>query len=406
MFYPFYEELQEIAKDFPKQGNFGLWYNKLIPVIGPATHQNGSVSYKVCGDRSDANAAKSLYLDQYPKFKQAQKDLLVKKHLRQAEFCRHMAASGCGQLIFSARLKSPLLCGIGQSHPSETSITLDHLIGLPYIPASSVKGMVRLGHLINIITENNPEYFPADFHEGKTSFNDEDERTFVPEVFGTQSNRGKVVFLDAYPVAVPDLKEDIINPHYKDYYRDENPEPPADNQDPKPVKFLTVAKEAEFVFRMIFKPNLGEKGREFCRTGLVRVLTQEGIGSKTSLGFGRFDILSEDEHQEIKKHLLEHEQRQQEEKEKQKRLAEEQKMAEMGPDELQMFKIEKLKGNDQEIAEMVKSCLEGNYGADVFLKLKEKLQALNLWSPSKFKKQKKEKVKKRNASIEDRIKSS
>ncbi len=51
-FYPFYEELEGFAGSnaFIK-GNFGLWYNKLIPIIG----QNDKESWCACDNKGSKN---------------------------------------------------------------------------------------------------------------------------------------------------------------------------------------------------------------------------------------------------------------------------------------------------------------------------------------------------------------
>jgi CRISPR-associated protein Cmr6 len=106
--------------------------------------------------------------------------------------------------------------------------------------------------------------------------------------------KGKVIFLDAYPAKVPDLHVDIINPHYGDYYRDENGKiPPADYLDPTPIKFLTVKQGTKFTFRALVS-----KDSDFLlqpvKTAFQIALEEEGVGAKTAVGYGRFEIQRDD----------------------------------------------------------------------------------------------------------------
>ncbi|HRV29817.1 MAG TPA: type III-B CRISPR module RAMP protein Cmr6, partial [Spirochaetia bacterium] len=108
--------------------------------------------------------------------------------------------------------------------------------------------------------------------------------------FGGQSNEGSVVFLDAYPQNIPNLHIDIMNPHYGEYYQDAKP--PADYLEPTPIKFLTVAPNTIFIFRVIInkhKKNY-ENIKQIIKTILEQALTKEGIGAKTALGYGIFTV--------------------------------------------------------------------------------------------------------------------
>ena len=104
-----------------------------------------------------------------------------------------------------------LVIGLGGVHPHETSMTFHHIYGIPYIPGSAVKGVTR--HWV-IFSE-------FDGSEEK-ALKDEDFK----KIFGTQEEEGKVIFLDALPVGKINLKIDIMNPHYPDYYS--GSEPPTD----------------------------------------------------------------------------------------------------------------------------------------------------------------------------------
>ena len=167
---------------------------------------------------------------------------IERKQEKQKSYMNFLKSQGIQTFSITAKTVSPFITGLGSGHPTETGMILDRNIGIPYIPASSVKGVLRLAHAINIA----------------------DGRTEIPEselekYFGTsdqkQKNkyRGQLVFLDAYPAEVPNLKVDIMNPHYSDYYSGKKDQP-EETESPNPIKFLAVQQGTKFVFNCAFIP--------------------------------------------------------------------------------------------------------------------------------------------------------
>ncbi len=199
---------------------------------------------------------------------------------------------------FSCVLSWRLVIGLGASHPQETSMTLHHIYGIPYIPGSAVKGVTRHWAVLKFAEEyvkkgkNIEEAIEA---VAKALENGEEleelkdiylnpEITFqdLIKIFGTQKEEGKVIFFDAYPDENIKLKIDIMNPHYPKYYTGN--EPPADWQNPNPIKFLTV-ENTKFQFYLSSRDkDLLNKAK----TLLKDALKNHGIGAKTSIGYGIF----------------------------------------------------------------------------------------------------------------------
>jgi len=184
-------------------------------------------------------------------------------------------------LIFSPDWR--LIIGLGSESVYETSMTLHHIYGIPYIPAQSIKGVVRSW----IIMEK---------------YDSEDEALkdingFV-RIFGDQKNQGKVLFFDAFPIKKPTIKPDIMNPHYGPYYSEGKP--PADYYNPIPIPFLTV-EDAAFQFFIGIKKKdnikidngkfIGEKPLEIVKKYLIEALSEHGIGAKTAVGYGSMQTL-------------------------------------------------------------------------------------------------------------------
>jgi len=294
MFYPYSTQLRTAAKSFSK-GNFSLWFNKLIPL-------NNENNCKPCDQHGKDKEAVQYYESFYNnglKNNQTLKSLLDEKQKSQQQFCKTYEKAGYKIIKYQAELKSPLITGIGQTHPNEVGMVFDHTMGIPFIPAASVKGIVRFAHMLGLIDSDDASEFIKQGDKGEY-IEESNPKTLIPFLFGgdldkpgkkeTEKRSGKVIFLDAYPVKVPDLHVDIMNPHYGDYYSDENGKiPPADYLDPTPIKFLTVKQGTVFTFRALISKNSGFL-LEPLKTAFENALKDEGVGAKTAVGYGRFEI--------------------------------------------------------------------------------------------------------------------
>jgi len=188
-----------------------------------------------------------------------------------------------------------LVIGLGASHPQETSMTLHHIYGIPYIPGSAIKGVTRHWAVLkfadtdrkgNEKLEDTIKRISGALESGNDLNIEVDKISFkdLIEIFGTQKQQGKVIFFDAYPVGEIKLKVDIMNPHYPKYYSEG--QPPADWQCPVPIKFLTV-ENTKFQFYLVSKnEDLLEKSLDLFK----KALNYHGIGAKTALGYGIFDV--------------------------------------------------------------------------------------------------------------------
>ena len=205
-----------------------------------------------------------------------------------------------------------IIVGLGGESVYETSITLHHIYGIPYIPASSIKGVVR-NWIINIVYGNEDLEFaegraiedkvfcdvfgcPAELTIDKDKKRKTKFESYYTKIEGKKKGdrKGKVIFFDAFPISVPKIEVDIMNVHYPDYYNNSKGEiAPTDTQNPRPITFLTVAK-TDFQFI------IGSKDKnlaDFVINGktisdwLKETLSVNGIGAKTAVGYGRFNVV-------------------------------------------------------------------------------------------------------------------
>jgi len=232
--------------------------------------------------------------DEIDKFKW-EEDFINFIAFRKKQIITQLQKEGYKAKNYCLSLSWRLVIGLGASHPQETSMTLHHIYGIPYIPGSAIKGVTRHWAVLKFADNNKKdnEKFEdaikriAGALESGNDLNIEvDKITFkdLIEIFGTQKQQGKVIFFDAYPVGEIKLKVDIMNPHYPKYYSEG--QPPADWQSPVPIKFLTV-EDTNFQFYLVSKnEDLLKKSSDL----LKEALKHHGIGAKTALGYGIFDV--------------------------------------------------------------------------------------------------------------------
>lgn len=173
------------------------------------------------------------------------------------------------------RTDGPFVTGMGREHPVGNGFAWHHVLGVPYLPGSSLKGILR-----------------AFARERNVSAAD------LTRMFGSDNRRemavGSVIFFDALPSAPVQLKADVMTPHYGPYYQDESGQtPPADWHDPTPIPFLVVAGQQPFVFACAPRRPANESDRQDCEMvsqWLSDALEWLGAGSKTAVGYGRFVV--------------------------------------------------------------------------------------------------------------------
>ncbi|OUD14535.1 type III-B CRISPR module RAMP protein Cmr6 [Thioflexithrix psekupsensis] len=199
-----------------------------------------------------------------------------------------------------------VVVGLGGESVYETSITLHHVYGIPYIPASAIKGITRMCWIREC-----------------WGYNDKAEEDALcnplfRKVFGgsrVEKEIGKVIFFDAFPLELKEssIQVDVMNPHYPDYYTGKT-EWPTDTQNPTPIYFLTVA-DTSFRFALGCSEHVENAEDLLKKTScyLKKALTEFGIGAKTAVGYGRFE---EDESRRKEQQQIE------EEKEKKRQQAE------------------------------------------------------------------------------------
>ena len=244
------------------------------------------------------------------------------------------------RLKYTHYLKEPtfkvgwrMIVGLGAENIHETSMTLHHIYGIPYIPGSALKGIARdvaMADLCSEVENEKPDVMDTLISMPDSNETDEEKRkreitkygkvkrqneiSVKPEdstidkiikgwskfetaqkVFGGQKQAGNVIFFDAFPEKDVTIKLDIMNPHYPEYYSGN--EAPTDWQNPKPIKFLTV-ENTPFNFALALNKKETDQNRNkidsdpallnAAEAWLKKALEEHGVGAKTSVGYGYF----------------------------------------------------------------------------------------------------------------------
>lgn len=253
-----------------------------------------------------------------PEFNDASDDLNKEKFL---EFYKEQVKNSMQNLLekvekdikenyelisFELTVDGKLIVGLGGVHPYETSMTLDFLDGIPYIPGSAVKGVCKhyliqkyfnefkikdnnLKEKFVSILENISEDDLKEIAKIKEVFKEINIEQIIEliKIFGSQKQLGKIIFFDAYPVGEIKLSLDVMTPHYQDYYKNRNIFP-TDFQNPIPIKFLVV-NDTKFKFYLGCKKNkIENKLLQTTKEYLESALKEYGIGAKTAVGYGYF----------------------------------------------------------------------------------------------------------------------
>ena len=178
--------------------------------------------------------------------------------------------------------------GLGNGHPFETGFIFHRTLGVPYLPGSSVKGLLRAWADPRLDKDKQPQGWgdPKAWAELNALFGDTDDH-----------GAGRLIIFDALPIKVPELELDIMNPHYGEYYSDSS-KPPADYLSPVPVFFMAVKPNQPFQFSIAprpgaYEPNeAGESQKDADLKRGVKLLSDAlrtlGAGGKTAVGYGQF----------------------------------------------------------------------------------------------------------------------
>lgn len=214
---------------------------------------------------------------------------------RQRSLCESL-----GGVCMELQTTGPFVTGSGISHPVENGFTFHPTLGLPYLPASGVKGLLR-GWVETWMEHTSQEAKDA----------------LIADWFGYSATRaneasaaGNLVFFDALPAGMTSMACDIMTPHMGGWYEKGDSinaahfdqVAPGDWHSPVPVPFLVVESGVKFLWaiapRLSGDTAIDKQRRQAAAAALAQLklaLEWVGAGTKTAVGYGRMvDMATED----------------------------------------------------------------------------------------------------------------
>ena len=180
------------------------------------------------------------------------------------------------RLSLEAVTTSPLATGMGMEHPLENGFAFLNPYGLPYLPSSGSKGVLRRA----------AEELRDERKDGWT-------QDAITELFGLESDnrqtehtRGALTFWDTIP-EIREMGIDVMTPHYSDYYQGKST--PHDAGQPNPIVFLVIPPQSRFTFHItadLRRFNKVENWKRLMQDAFEYAFDWLGFGAKTSVGYG------------------------------------------------------------------------------------------------------------------------
>lgn len=214
-------------------------------------------------------------------------------------------------LCLEAQSIAPFTTGLGNEHPLENGFAFLNPYGLPYLPGSGVKGVLRQAARELASGEwGDAKGWTSDrIHPVKVG-RDTIDLSPIDALFGcepakgeTHHVRGALTFWDVIPQIKGDaLAVDIMTPHQSHYYQQKRDRKtgdsvsPHDSGQPNPIHFLTVPAGSGFSFHVSCDlAHLDRLARDLAhddrwKTLLTTVFEHAfewlGFGAKTAVGYG------------------------------------------------------------------------------------------------------------------------
>lgn len=208
------------------------------------------------------------------------------------------------------RFTGRMAIGLGDSSPTEVGIRLHHTYGVPWIPGSSLKGV--MSNYCDLVwgrrrydKPTSIKRFDENGSELEANVDDDTLRfrkrrkgdptcdsigNYHELFFGTTNGSGFLDVMDGW-IEPESLRPDSglihtgITPHHQDYYQGKDV-PPTDFDSPIPISFLAVT--GTFNFWLVWNGDEGDNGwLKIARQLLTETLKNWGIGAKTRKGWGR-----------------------------------------------------------------------------------------------------------------------
>ena len=228
----------------------------------------------------------------------------------------HTAQSTPHTLTLDAIATAPFTTGLGNEHPLENGFAFLNPYGLPYLPGSGVKGVLRqAARELTSGDWGDPQGWDAGtIHLLERRGHATIQLSIIDVLFGRETPdgdgdhvRGALSFWDALPQIPGDtLALDIMTPHQSHYYQKRQDRKsgdstsPHDSGAPNPISFLTLPPGTGFAFHVVcdqahlerLAPDLAHdlRWQTLLTAAFEHAFEWLGFGAKTAVGYGAMQV--------------------------------------------------------------------------------------------------------------------
>ena len=263
-----------------------IYYHEYFEGLEERREQSGLV-YELGNSKSSE--------EQFRERNKALQDFKFDLSLSPLEHLKHVSKGVASFQTFSLETIYPgLMIGTGSPHDlkSKGSIysgfSFDYVTGLPYIPGSSVKGVLKSVFPTKEDTKDDINQQKMKYIKSLLKPELSDEELSDEEIYGLKDNifEDNDVFLDAYPTSKNKTKQqclalEFITPH-SDIIKN-----------PIPINCLKVKPGISFEFGFCLNECQLSDGVQITVKDKIElfktILTDVGIGAKTNVGFGQLE---------------------------------------------------------------------------------------------------------------------
>lgn len=219
-------------------------------------------------------------------------------------------------LLVEGLATAPFATGLGIEHPLENGFAFLDPYGLPILPGSGIKGVLRQAarELAHGEWGNDTRGWDDAIRYPFKLDKETVELSMLDALFGLETDdgarmhvRGALTFWDVVPqIAGNRLHVEIMTPHQAHYYQ-QRPDAktgdsvtPHDSGQPTPIPFLTVPPGSRFSFHVVcdtarlarLAPELAEGNRwkDLLAAAFEHAFDWLGFGAKTAVGYGAMTI--------------------------------------------------------------------------------------------------------------------
>ncbi len=227
---------------------------------------------------------------------------------------RALAATvpSCQLLWLEAEAVAPFTTGLGNEHPLENGFAFLNPYGLPYLPGSGVKGVLRQAarELASGAWGDAKGWSESARYQVRINDKQSIKLSMIEALCGRETPsgesehvRGALSFWDVIPqIAGDSLMVEIMTPHQSHYYQQKrecksgDSVSPHDSGQPNPIYFLTVPPGSRFAFYVTcdltflrrLAPDLAENScwKSLLTDAFEHAFQWLGFGAKTAVGYG------------------------------------------------------------------------------------------------------------------------